>query len=279
MVSLTSPREDSVVYSTLESVLRIDEEIPKRARYPIFHVPHDGNEFPEELMVSVCVSRESFLKIHNIMRDMDAYRMVPREYRGGDMCAKFGISRLLCDVERFIGTDEIMEQYGMGFCYEKAYDGTTIKHVTEKLKEKTLAYYREHHEWMDRICNRHPRVLLFDMHSYSDKIVPSGFLQQNLQTPDLCIGTDNHFTPPELTEIVRKRFTEAGFSIGLNYPYAGCYIPNTILFGESATDIAAIMLEFHKRTYSDRNWQSIPEKLRYIEMVVRQIIVDCVDLQ
>ena len=71
----------------------------------------------------------------------------------------------------------------------------------------------------------------------------------------------------------------AGFSIGFNYPYAGCYIPNTILSGESATDIAAIMLEFHKRTYCDQYGQSDPEKLRKLELIVRQIIVDCVDLR
>ena len=248
-------------------------------RYPIFHVPHNGWEFPEELMESVCVPQDIFLKYHGEMRDTDIIQAVPSAYRGGDMCHTFTISRLLCDVERFIGPEEIMEQYGMGFCYEKAYDGMIIKHVTEALKEKTLAHYREHHEWMNRICNRHPRILLFDMHSYSDRIIPDNFLQEGHPTPDLCIGTENRFTPPDLKEIIRKRFTEVGFSVGFNYPYAGCYIPDTILSSESSTDLAAIMLEFHKRTYCDPNGRSIPEKLRKIEMVVRQIIADCVDLR
>ena len=247
-------------------------------RYPVFHVPHNGCEFPEELMESVCIPQDLFTKYHEEMRDTDITWAVPRAYLGGDMCHTFMISRLLCDVERFVGPEEIMEQYGMGFCYEKAYDGTVIKHVTEALKEKTLKHYREYHEWMDRICNRHPRILLFDMHSYSDRIIPASFLQEGRPTPDLCIGTDNRFTPPELTKIIRRRFTEAGFSIGFNYPYTGCYIPNTILSGESKTDMVAIMLEFHKRTYCDQNGHSILEKLRKIEMIICQIIVDCVDL-
>lgn len=247
--------------------------------YPVFHVPHNGWKFPEDLMESVCIPPDLFMQYHEEMRDTDISRAVPDAYRGGDMCHTFMVSRLLCDVERFIGPEEIMERYGMGFCYEKAYDGTVIKHVTEDLKEKTLAHYREHQAWMDKICNRHPRILLFDMHSYSDRIIPAAFLQEGRPSPDLCIGTDDRYTPPELIEIVRKRFTEAGFSISFNYPYAGCYIPNTILSGESSTDLVAIMLEFHKRTYCDQYGQSDPEKLRKLELIVRQIIVDCVDLR
>ena len=249
-----------------------------RPRYPVFHVPHDGGEFPEELMESVCIPQDLFMKYHEEMRDTDILRVVPGACRGGDMCHTFRISRLLCDVERFIGPDEMMEQYGMGFCYEKAYDGTVIKQVTEALKEKTLKYYRDHHERMDRICNRHPRMLLFDMHSYSDKIVPANLLTEGQPTPDLCIGTDVRFTPPELIEIVQKRFTEAGFSIGFNDPYAGCYIPNTVLSGKCSIDLAAIMLEFHKRTYCDQKGQPIPERMKGIEKMIRQILADCVTL-
>ena len=113
-------------------------------RYPVFHVPHNGWEFPKELMESVCIPQDHFMKYHEEMRDTDISRIVPSAYRGGDMCHTFRISRLLCDVERFIGPEEIMEQYGMGFCYEKAYDGTVIKHMTEALKEKTLKHYKDH---------------------------------------------------------------------------------------------------------------------------------------
>ena len=265
-------------YSAQEFFRVAELEFKVVPRFPVFHIPHDGWEFPEELMESVCIPHDLFMKYHEEMRDTDISRAVPNAYYGGDMSHTFRISRMLCDVERFIGPEEIMEQYGMGFCYEKVWDGTVIKHVTETVKEKTLAHYRKHHAWMDGICNRHPRLLLFDMHSYSDRIVPADFLRNGCQTPDLCIGTDDRFTPPKLTEIVRNRFTEAGFSIGFNDPYTGCYIPNAILSGESSTDLAAIMLEFHKRTYCDQNGQSVPEKLKKIEHIVRQIVVDCVDL-
>ncbi len=247
-------------------------------RYPVFHVPHNGWDFPEELMRFVCIPRELFIKYHEEMRDTDINRVIPRAYYGGDMCHIFTISRLLCDVECFIGSEEVVEQYGMGFCYEKAFDGKVIKHVNKTLKQKTLSLYTKHHEQMDEICHRHPRILLFDLHSYSDKIIPADFLQEGRLTPDLCIGTDNRFTPAELTEIIRKRFSEAGFTAGINYPCAGCYIPDSVLTEKCCTDLAAIMLEFHKRTYCDRKGHPIPEKIKGIEEIIRQIIVDCVTL-
>lgn len=195
-------------------------------RFPVFHVPHDGRCFPAELTESVYVPEEVFLRYHEEMRDAEISRAVPDVYRGGHMCAAFPVSRLLCDVERLTGPEEVIERYGMGFCYEKAYDGTAIKRVTEELKEKTLRYYREHQERMNRICRQHPRILLFDLHSWHDKIVPVGFLREEEKTPDLCIGTDGRFTPPELTEIMIRKFSEAGFRTAVNRPYSGCFIPD-----------------------------------------------------
>lgn len=243
-------------------------------RVPVFHVPHDGRAFPVELMESVCIPEVRFRRYHEEMRDTDMTLAVPREYRGGELCRAFPVSRLLCDVERFIGPEESMEKLGMGFCYEKAYDGTVIKRVNQDLKERTLRYYRAHHAELDRVCSRYPGILLFDMHSYSDRIIPAVFPRKQGETPDLCIGTETQYTPPELAEAVRRRFSEAGFTTDFNYPYAGCLIPNAVMSGRSGTDCAAVMLEINKRTYCDREGRSIPEKLERIEGIVRRILED-----
>jgi hypothetical protein len=247
-------------------------------RFPVFHVPHDGREFPPELTATIRVPEDEFLRYHEKTRDTDIRRAVPETYRGGDMCEAFRVSRLLCDPERFIGPEEVMEKYGMGYCYEKAYDGTVFKNVTPEIRERTLRYYREHHARMDLICGRHPRILLIDLHSYSDEIVPADFLRAGTRTSDLCVGTDGRYTPPELIETVKRRFSEAGFTIAVNYPYSGCYVPNAITSGSCETDLAGIMLEFHKRTYCDGEGRSVPEKLDVIRKIIRQVIVDCVEL-
>ena len=53
----------------------------KPARFPVFHVPHDGDAFPEELMESVCIPREEFLLIHAQMRDVGVRELVPLRRR------------------------------------------------------------------------------------------------------------------------------------------------------------------------------------------------------
>ena len=40
----------------------------------------------------------------------------------------------------------------------------------------------------------------------------------------------------------------------------------------------ALMLEIHKRTYCDEEGNSIPEKLREIETIIREIIVSCTNI-
>ena len=133
-----------------------------KKRFPLFHVPHDGTTFPEELMESVCIPKEQFLSYHERMRDTGVLEMVPTAWRNSGNTLYFPVSRLLCDVERFPGPEEPMERLGMGFCYERAYDGTRIKTVSAKLRRETLVWYHGHHEKLNRACVEHPRFLLLD---------------------------------------------------------------------------------------------------------------------
>ncbi len=240
-------------------------------RYVFFHVPHDGSLFPEELMDSVCVAREEFMRYHDKMRDVDVRRMIPEEYLNSSEC--FEVSRLLCDVERFIGPQEIMERYGMGFCYEKAYDGKTIKHADEAARLAARRYYDAHHRKLCDVCAEHQRVLFFDMHSYSDELIQPHAAMRN--TPDICIGTDKGFTPPLLSGIIRSIFSELGFSTAENAPYAGVYVPENVLYGQSGCDFAGVMLEFNRRCYCDAEGHSVNSRLELIKNAVRRIISRC----
>lgn len=259
-------------YSASEFCRLAELGFPRRTRCPIFHVPHDGREFPAELMASVCIPEEQFMAYHEKMLDFGIWHAIPHEYWVPFQSEHFSVSRLLCDVERFTGPEEVMERYGMGFCYERAYDGTKIKNVTEELKAKTLRYYRAHHERMDRICREHKRVLLIDLHSYSDEIVPRDFLCAGIETPDVCIGTDARFTPPRLAQLTQKRFQDAGFSTALNYPYSGCYVPNAAL--QSEIDCASIMLEFNKRVYMGDIEKKNAPMMGKISAIIREIVAE-----
>ena len=51
---------------------------PEESAAPVFHIPHDGWKFPEELMVSVCVPRDTFQFYHEKMRDRYAALLIPQ---------------------------------------------------------------------------------------------------------------------------------------------------------------------------------------------------------
>ena len=263
-------------YSVDEFCRLAELEFKIMPRFLVFHVPHEGGKFPVKLLASTCIPREEFEKYHEKMRDTGVSRLIPDPYRNQSATEQFDISRLLCDVERLLSPEEPMEKYGMGYCYERAYDGTVIKNVSDKLRERTRLYYYEHMQKMLHLCSSHPAVLLFDMHSYSDDIVPGDFLEPGRETPDVGIGTDERFTSLSLSIIAKARFEEAGLTVAENYPYSGCYIPYPGMAEEGKC--LSIMLEFNKRVYLDGDGKVDEEKAAVIRDVIKRIIVDCISL-
>ncbi len=251
----------------------------KVPRFPVFHIPHDGNAFPAELMESVCVPESRFLAYHEKMRDRSAAEFVPEEYRTVSSVERFPVSRLLCDVERFLGPAEPMERYGMGFCYERAFDGTRIKQVTEDLKRKTRVYYDRHHAAMDRRCAEHPGVLILDLHSFSEEILPPGERVPGRSLPDVCIGTDPRYTPEALAGSALRRFREAGFSAERDSPYSGCFVPGGVLGGRTGCGCVSVMIEINRQAYLDGASRERPDALGRIRAAVREILSDCVELE
>ncbi len=242
-----------------------------KTRFPLFHVPHDGVSFPEKLMESVCVPKERFLYYHERMRDTGALEMVPPAWRNGEHTLYFPVSRLLCDVERFLGPEEPMERLGMGFCYERAFDVTRIKNVTAELLRETLVYYHRHHERLNRVCAEHPHILLLDLHSFSDEIVPRDQLRRGESTPDVCLGIDDKHTPAELASVAEHCLRAEGFVTARNYPYSGCLIPGDVLNGKTHCDCASIMLEWNKRVYCDERGIPAAGAMDRIRKTIAQI--------
>ena len=247
------------------------------SRYPFFHVPHDGEDFPPDLMGSVCVPETDFLFYHGQMRDLYAGLLIPDPYGNESYACTFPVSRLLCDVERLIGPDEVMERLGMGFCYERVYDGTVIKRVTERLKAETKKFYDAHHRRMNGLCERHDRILLFDLHSYHDVIIPRDRILKGKPLPDLCLGVDVSHTPSALVECAYDRFRKAGLTVEVDYPYSGCYIPECLWQegGVCGCDLAGVMLEFHRRAYLDAAGKPDFRKIGLIRDTIRLIMDDC----
>lgn len=171
-----------------------------------------------------------------------------------------------------------MEQYGMGFCCERAFDGTRIKIVTEELKARARKYYDEHHARMDLLCGRHPRILLFDLHSFSEETLPEPVRKRADRMPDVCIGMDLKYTPHELICRIERRLDEVNLLHMINTPYSGTFVPGAVLRGDSSCDLVSVMLEFNKRIYCDENGEADPVRAEQIRQLMLRIVCDCVDL-
>ena len=233
----------------------------------IFHVPHDGNLFLNELMSSVIVDAETFAFYHDQMRDMDATLFAP-EIPDAQII-KFDTSRLLCDVERFIGDDEIMEKYGMGFCYERAYDGTLIKNVNNDIKQRTYSVYQQHHERLNEaVRSAIGKIILVDLHSFSSEIIVH--TKTDKKMPDVCIGYDDYLSERELQMIV-STFSALGLSVDVNYPYSGSLVPNCILSKEVNKDIVSFMVEVNKEYYM-KNGKSDLSRIGVIRDAIESIV-------
>lgn len=243
----------------------------------VFHIPHDGDEFPKELIYSRFVPENVFYRYHEEMRDKNVVSLVPAAYRHYPYSLCFGISRLLCDVERFTGPEEVMEQYGMGFCYERAYDGRRIKRISQELKDAAMVYYRRHHAALDRIVEKSENLLLIDLHSFSEAAIPRGYLETLPRAcfPDICIGADPVYTPVQLQEEAERLFREAGFSTAVNFPYQGCMVPNAVLNKRTEHPFAGIMLEVNRLVYLNAQGEVEEQNAGKIREVIKKLIRRC----
>ncbi len=232
-------------------------------RIPVFHIPHTGDLFPDELMESVCISSEDFFACHGQMKDAGATMLTEYGYQVEPVTIVFPFSRLLCDVERFIGPEEVMERYGMGFCYEKAFDGRQIKIVNDSLRRKTMKYYLAHHERLDTAVSHFQRVLLLDLHSFSEELVMPD-RRDGRPMPEICIGSDPVYTPSALEKAASSLFMSAGFSVAVNYPYEGSLVPNAVLHGRIGCDLITLMIEMNRAAIFGENGEVLPERIARI---------------
>ena len=106
--------------------------------------------------------------------------------------------------------------------------------------------------------------------------MPKDYLIERQVTPDVCIGTDPNYTPAPLIEILEKHLLRENVSFAVNYPYAGCFIPNAVLEKKHYIDFAGVMIEVNKRFYCDRNGDVIKGRLLQLKNTLEKVLIDCI---
>jgi N-formylglutamate deformylase len=157
-------------------------------------------------------------------------------------------SRLVVDPERFPDDTEEMLAVGMGPVYTRTSTGAVLRRDDPVRDAGLLAghfhpYAAAVAELVDGRLAATGRAVLLDLHSY-----PSGALPYELHgddpRPAVCLGVDAFHTPGWLLDAGLRAFDG---DVGVNTPFAGCYLPLRHYRRERA--VAGLMVELRRDTY------------------------------
>jgi N-formylglutamate amidohydrolase len=99
---------------------------------------------------------------------------------------------------------------------------------------------------------------ILDCHSFSDKPFQRD-LDQNSFRPDICIGTDKFHTPSRWITYAYKLFTSNGFSVKIDNPYEGTFVPSHHL--HQTKEVRSMMIEVNRKLYLKEDSNEFLEKI------------------
>ena len=240
----------------------------------VLHIPHASKYIPEEYLKYFTLSKKD-LEIE-ILKMTDHFTNELFDVSCHNIqLLKFPISRLLVDVERFERDElEIMSKVGMGCIYEKTHDGKSLKNV-EHIKEELITnFYKIHHanfaKIVDKKLIKNNKVLIIDCHSFPKFPLPYE-LNQNINRPEICIGTDNFHTSEKLKNLFIEFFKEFNFTIKFNDPFNGSIVPHKYYYKDRR--VQSVMIEVRRDLYMDEQTEKKSSNFNEIKNILKKIII------
>lgn len=169
----------------------------------------------------------------------------------------YPISRLILDVERFADDEqEHMSQIGMGVIYTHSSDLMPLRTAPTPQERQELLekYYYPHHTRLQTSCEealkQHGQCIIIDCHSFPTESLPyERKIHGELPRPQICIGTDDFHTSPELQEKCVQAFQQRGYKISINAPFAGALVP--LSYYQQNAAVQSLMIEIRRDLYMD----------------------------
>lgn len=181
-------------------------------------------------------------------------------------------SRVFCDVERFSDDDkEIMSKKGMGMLYTHTDNGELLRRVSQVYHEATYRdYYLDYHNKLEDLVHNklllHGVARIVDCHSFSPKPFKRDIDQKSVR-PDVCLGTDPYHTPDYLLQSLHKFFENEGYSVAINTPYSGTFVPTG--YYTINKKVESIMIEFNRNLYMDRD-DVLPNNVKHLNELMEK---------
>lgn len=185
----------------------------------LISLPHAHSAVPEEVKDIVLLAKEDLLGYTDLhtekifgVKNVHTVEAI--------------VSRVIVDVNR--APDDISKEYELaaeGVIVHTTWDGKSVykKEPSQKLVDALIKKY--HEPFHERIDAAMPNVeFLIDCHSYLP-VGPKLKRDSGLPRPDFNIGNANYSScSRKHTVFFRDFFQERGYTVEINFPYAGKYI-------------------------------------------------------
>jgi N-formylglutamate deformylase len=216
----------------------------------VLHVPHSSRDLPAEARASLVITpaelEEELDHLTDAYTDLIAAQAASRAVTR-PWILRHRWSRLAVDPERFPDDCEEMRAVGMGAVYTHGYAGRKLRDE-DPVREGTAlrTHFRPYAAAVrDLVADRLAtcgRAVIVDVHSYATRPLPYEIHGAGPR-PAVCLGTDRFHTPPGLVSAAKAAFAD----VGLDTPFAGCYVPLDFYRREPA--VTALMVEIRRDGY------------------------------
>lgn len=255
----------------------------------VFASPHSGSTYPKSLL------SQSKLSAHQLRRNEDIYidHLFQGAVAAGAPFLRALFPRVFVDVNRSESElpphwAEVIEGAELSQPTPRAAAGLGVvpTYLTESLpiynrlpceadvRARLTQLYRPYHAALKSLVTdgltRFGQMLLVDCHSMP------GFAVMGARRPDIILGdrfgTSCH---PDTLALFRELFQQAGYSVGINYPYAGGFV--TSHYGKPSDGVEAIQIEVNRDLYV--NPVTLSPKSGYVQLsndlkMITRAIVD-----
>jgi N-formylglutamate amidohydrolase len=220
----------------------------------VVHIPHASTVIPADVAPPIALSPADVETELLAMTDHDTDALFALDPAvATSVC--FPVSRLVVDPERFTeDADEPMASRGMGVVYTRTSDGRLLRDDPSPTERAALLarFYAPHHERLTAAVTdalaAHGACLIVDGHSFPSRPLPYE-LDQELDRPDVCVGTDPRHTPAWLRDLAVLELEREDFRVAVDRPFAGALVP-LAFYGRDAR-VHAFMVEVNRALYMD----------------------------
>lgn len=243
----------------------------------IIHIPHSSRLIPAKYKNQFVVPEERLQHEMNMMVDSFTDELFSFD-SADDHVYKivFPACRLLVDPERFADDSlETMSKKGMGVLYSKTYKGEPLRRPLVEEERRVLLdqYYFPHQKSVSEMVREELKEsgasLVLDGHSFPSRPLPCHD-NQTEPTPDFCLGTDSLHTPKELTEKIKRKIKELGYTIEINRPFAGAFVPTD--YYQKNKKVTALMIEVNRRLYMDEESATKSENFQRVQKDLKELL-------